>query len=108
LTTSTVSGVNGSAASAKPKTTASGFFKSLQGNRAAPAKAPTKFVDFPLHPTSPWLFATNLPFPVKDLPLLTCHVTFQTSREESHAQPWIGPGSLYQYIRSACASTEGS
>lgn len=46
LTTSTVTGVNGPTSS-KPKTTAAGFFKSLQGNRAAPAKAPTKFVDFP-------------------------------------------------------------
>ncbi|KAG0641751.1 hypothetical protein HOY80DRAFT_1111119 [Tuber brumale] len=47
LTTSTTSSTsaNGSSASAKPKTTASGFFKSLQGNRPAIVKAPTKPVE---------------------------------------------------------------
>lgn len=49
LTTSTASSTsaNGSNASAKPKATTSGFFKSLQGNRPAIVKAPTKFVDSP-------------------------------------------------------------
>lgn len=49
LTTSTASSTsaNGSIASAKPKATTSGFFKSLQGNRPAIVKAPTKFVDSP-------------------------------------------------------------
>lgn len=45
LTTST--GTSTAAPVAKPKTTSSGFFKSLQGNRPVSAKAPTKCVVFP-------------------------------------------------------------
>ncbi|PWW72903.1 hypothetical protein C7212DRAFT_366070 [Tuber magnatum] len=47
LTASTApsTSANGSSASAKPKTTTSGFFKSLQGNRPTIVKAPTKPVE---------------------------------------------------------------
>lgn len=64
LTTST--GTSTAAPVAKPKTTSSGFFKSLQGNRPVSAKPPTKCVVFPFPsfvPTGSFYFGLRSPVP---------------------------------------------
>lgn len=62
----TSTGTSTAAPVAKPKTTSSGFFKSLQGNRPVSAKAPTKCVVFPFPhfvPTEIFYFGLRSPVP---------------------------------------------
>lgn len=61
LTTS--AGTSTAASVAKPKTTSSGFFKSLQGNRPVSAKAPTKCVVFPFPHSETFYFGLRSPVP---------------------------------------------
>lgn len=61
LTTS--AGTSTATSVSKPKTTSSGFFKSLQGNRPVPAKAPAKCVVFPFPHSETFYFGLRSPVP---------------------------------------------